>query len=136
MSSRRPSVGSARSVAFELRSYFAALPPDARRRLKELGALIKRNAPRAVAAFSYRIPAFRLDDRVLLWYAAWTHHVSLYPISARMKRAGGAQLDRFAVSKGTIRFSLAGPLPSALVKKLVKARIAEVRPRKPGALAV
>ena len=122
-----PAVANARAVAAALRSYFAALPPDSRRRLKALGAIIKSAAPGAVAAFSYRIPGFRLNDHALLSYAAWTHHVSLYPVTSGMKRAGGAQLRRFVVSKGTIRFPLSEPLPEALVTKLVKARVAEGR---------
>jgi uncharacterized protein YdhG (YjbR/CyaY superfamily) len=69
-------------------------------------------APRAVEAFSYRIPAFRLDGRPLVWYAAFKHHA-------------GA-LKGYETSKGTVRFSLAKPIPIALVKRLVKARIAEL----------
>jgi uncharacterized protein YdhG (YjbR/CyaY superfamily) len=114
-------------MADDIRKYFASLPPDARKILKRMRDDIRAAAPAAVEHFSYGIPAFKLDGQSLVWYAAFKKHVSMYPMGEAIRSKFARELRGLEVSKGTIRFPLAAPPSSTLVKKLVKARIAEVR---------
>lgn len=95
--------------------------------MKEIRSIIRSVAPRATETFSYRIPGFRLDGRVFVYYAAFKEHCSLYPMGPKIRRAHAAALEGYKMSTGTIQFPLDRPLPVSLVKRLVRARAAEVR---------
>jgi len=104
--------------------YLAHVSESARATLDQLRAVIRAVVPRgATEVISYGIPAFR-QKRVIVWYAAFSNHCSLFPTNSVIERFKD-KFRGFSTSKGTIQFPLDKPLPVALIKKLVKARIAE-----------
>jgi len=119
--------------------YLAAAPEPARSTLNKVRAIIKETANRAVApaevteVISYGIPAFKIEGPkykgILMWYAAFSDHCSLFPkvsVIEKFKK----ELKDYRVSKGTIHFPMDKPLPAAPLKKMVKARLAEMAGKK------
>jgi len=104
--------------------YLAGVPEPARSTLKQVRAVIRSAVPaEATECISYRMPAFK-HKGVLVWFAAFSKHCSLFPTAAVIE-AFKKELQGFSTSKGTIQFPTDKPLPAALLRKLVKARIAE-----------
>jgi uncharacterized protein YdhG (YjbR/CyaY superfamily) len=109
--------------------YLARVSEPARSTLSKIRATIRSVAPpETTETISYGIPAFKYKG-MLVWFAAFSKHCSLFPGSSVIE-AFKDELKGFSISKGTIQFSTDKPLPVALVKKLVKARIAENERRK------
>ena len=108
--------------------YLRTLSADKRAALQKLRRAIHAAAPRAEECISYQIPAFRLDGRMLVWFGAASQHCSFFP-GAYPIAALKQDLKAYKTSKGTIRFQPDKPLPAALVRKLIKARLAERRAR-------
>lgn len=92
--------------------------------VQQLRVTIRAVVPReATEVISYGIPAFR-QKTVLVWYAAFSNHCSLFPTNAAIEMFKD-ELKGFTISKGTIQFLIDRPLPVALIKKIVKARVAQ-----------
>jgi uncharacterized protein YdhG (YjbR/CyaY superfamily) len=109
--------------------YLARIPQPARDTLNKMRAAIRSAVPsEATEAISYGMPAFR-HQGVLVWFAAFSNHCSLFP-TASVIEAFKDDLKGFSTSKGTIHFPTDKPLPTALIKKLVKARVAQNESKK------
>jgi len=116
-----------KQVAAQIRDYLAAQPREQRAALRKMREAIRSAAPGAVEGFSYRIPGMKLDGKALVWYAGFRNHTSLYPIGNAIRREFATDLEGYETSKGTVRFPLDKPLPLTLVRRMVKARAAEIR---------
>ena len=119
-----------KSRATTIDEYLAALPDDKRAALQRLRKTIRAAVPKAEECISYMMPGFRLDGKMLCWIGAAKNHCAFYPtgIVDDFKR----ELKGYDVSKGTIRFPPDKPLPAALVRKLMKARIARITAQQRG----
>jgi len=123
-SGNRRSAAKGKGAPKNVDEYLAGVPQPARGTLNKLRAAIRSAVPaEATETISYGIPAFK-HEGVLVWFAAFSNHCSLFP-TASVIEAFKNELKGFSTSKGTIRFPTDKPLPSALVKKLVKARVAQ-----------
>ena len=108
--------------------YLARVPRPARSTLTKMRAAIRSRVPKnAVEVISYGIPAFK-TDKVLVWFAAFSDHCSLFPTAAIIEKFEN-ELKPYSTSRGTIHFRLNKPLPMTLIKKIVKARVKSSSPR-------
>ena len=105
--------------------YLAAVSDDQRAVLEKLRKTIRAAAPQAEECISYGLAAFRLNGKPLVGFGASAKHCAFYPMNGSTVAAFKNELKNYDTSKGTIRFPASKPLPAALVRKLVKARIAE-----------
>ncbi len=104
--------------------YLFALPEEVRAILEKLRQTIRQAAPHAEEVISYQMPAFKYHG-MLVYFAAFKNHCSFFPGNAGLLETMKDELKDFKTSKGTLQFTVEKPLPSALVKKIVKARIKE-----------
>ena len=106
--------------------FLARLDADKRAALAKLRRDVHAAAPEVEEVISYGMPGFKLDGRMLVWMGVGAAHCAFYPTAAPIALYA-RELSRYETSKGTIRFAPSEPLPTALVKKLVRARVAAVR---------
>lgn len=106
--------------------HLAAMTDERRAALEELRQTIKAAAPEATETIAYQMPAFRSHHgQFLVSYAAYKNHYSLFPASEAVVEALGEELTPYLAGKGTIRFRVGEPIPSAMVTKIVMIRVAE-----------
>ena len=106
-------------------AYLATVPPTTRAALAKLRATIRSIVPKAEECISYRIPAFRLDGRIVAGFAATAKGCSYFPFSGSTLRTLADDVAEYDQTKSSLHFDPAEPLPRRLVRKLIKARIAE-----------
>lgn len=109
--------------------YLATLPETTQAVLGRVRAAIRKAIPEAEEGISYQIPAYRLDGKAELYFAGWKEHFSLYPASGPLVEAFADELAPYEISKGTIRFPLAKPVPVKLIERLAKFRAREAAAR-------
>ena len=114
--------------AADIDGFLAGLPADQRAALQRLREQIRRAAPEATEAIAYGVPAFKLDGRPFVSFGAAKGHCSFYVQSPAVIEAHAAELGAYRLTKGSIGFQPDQELPDELVTKLVRARIAEIRP--------
>jgi len=105
--------------------YIAAAPKVAQKKLKEMRAILHKAAPKAIESIKWRFPSF-VDGRILYMYAAFKTHVGLYPTPSAMKPFT-KELKKLVSGKGSIQFPYAKPLPKALITKIAKQRVEDLR---------
>ena len=113
-----------RTPAYDVNEYLNDLPREARAALENLRKTIRAAAPDATEVISYQMPAYK-HYGMLVGFAAFKEHCSFFVMSPAVMDAHTKELASYDTSKGTIRFRPEKPLPVTLVKKLVRARIAE-----------
>ena len=110
--------------AKDIDDYLAAVPKDARAFLEELRRTIRAVAPEAVEVISYGIPTFKYLGP-LVGFGAFKHHCSLFVLSGTFLDKHRDEVKDYETAKSAIHFRIDKPLPAALVKKLVLARVME-----------
>jgi len=114
-------------MAKSVSEYVAGFPRAKRAVLARVRAAIHTALPGAEEAISYGIPAFRLHGRIVVYFAGWKEHYSLYPLNKRMEAALATELARHEISgRGTVRFSFEDAVPVRLIQRIARLRAREV----------
>jgi uncharacterized protein YdhG (YjbR/CyaY superfamily) len=109
--------------------YISSQPKAVQGALKRVRSAIRKAIPEAEEVISYKIPAYRLHGRVVIYFAGWSQHYSLYPGAGHVVAAFEDSLAPYEVSKGTIRFPISEPVPVKLIERIAKFRAKEVASR-------
>jgi len=109
----------------DIDEYISGFPTDVQNVLKKIRSTIRKAAPKAVESISYQIPTFKVDGRVLIYFAAFTKHVSVYP-APRGADEFKDELKVYKGGKGTVQFPLDASIPYDLIARIVKFRMARI----------
>lgn len=118
--------GSAKASVKNVDDYIRAQPEAVRSVLTRVRGAIQRSVLRADESFSYHMPTYKLNGEVLLYFAGWKQHYSLYPATPAVVAELKEELAPYQVEKGTIRFPLSEPVPIKLIAAIAKLRAKEV----------
>ncbi len=100
--------------------YIQGQTPEKRAELVRIRKMVKKLFPDTEELVSYGVPAFKYHKRILIYYAAHTDHLSIYPASDEMIKSVGSDLGKYRVSKGTLKFTAQAPLPDKLLEAVIK----------------
>ncbi len=106
--------------------YIGQLPADQARAIESLRQIIRAEAPDAVDAISYSMPALKLQKHVLVYYAAFKDHLSLFPASGSVMEKLGPELQAYFTGRGTLQFTPDKPLPDDVIRRIVAIRREEL----------
>jgi uncharacterized protein YdhG (YjbR/CyaY superfamily) len=112
-------------------AYIAKQPSEVQPVLQRVRRIIRKMLPDAEETISYQIPTYKLHGQCVVYFAGWKRHWSLYPVTELVRSALGPELASYELSKGTVRFPLADPVPAKLVEHIVRelTKVAETRRR-------
>jgi uncharacterized protein YdhG (YjbR/CyaY superfamily) len=106
--------------------YIATHPVEVQAILQRVRGIIRKAVPGGEETISYQIPAYKLPGGIVLWFAGWKEHYSLYPVTRHVVEAFQADLAPYKLSKGTVRFPLSQPVPVKLIERIAKFRAKEI----------
>jgi uncharacterized protein YdhG (YjbR/CyaY superfamily) len=109
--------------------YLASQPESVRRVLGRVRSAIREAVPRAEEVIAYKMPTYKVHGNLVLHFAAWKHHYSLYPATDPVLEALKNQVEAYQVKHRTIRFPLSQPVPVKLIARIAKVRAKEVAQR-------
>jgi uncharacterized protein YdhG (YjbR/CyaY superfamily) len=116
-------------TAKAVNAYIASQPADVQRALKRVRSAIRKAVPKAEEVISYAMPAYKLHGRIVIFFAGWKEHYSIYPASSHAVAEFKGALAPYEVSKGTIRFPLSKPVPVKLIERIAKYRAKQIAAR-------
>jgi len=109
--------------AADVDAFIRASPKESQPKLREMRAIVRALAPEAEEVISYRMPTYKFKGRPFVAFAGFRNHIGFYPMSGSFLERYKKELQGYVRSTGAVRFPIAKPLPVALIKKMIKARL-------------